>query len=86
MKAETKENKVTFGHLLIVLIGIIVPLIIWGTSVERSKDKVRTNSEDIRNLRFEYKDTKKTTNSKFDLIIEKLHGIELILKDKQDKL
>ena len=79
------KNQVTFGHLLALLIGIIIPIIIWGSNVERRFEQVIHNTEDIEVLKNDLKETSKTNQENFDKVFEYLHNIELELKDKKDR-
>jgi len=79
------KNQVTFGHVLTVLAIIVLPLLLWGINVEKRLEKVINNSEEIKLLKTELKDSKKSNQDNFDEVLEKLHNIELVLKDKKDR-
>ncbi len=71
-------KEVTFGNILAILASIIIPLIVWGVSVETRFSKVVENTEDVIELKFDTKENHKE-------VMAKLHEIDLKLKDKQDR-
>lgn len=79
------KTQVTFGHLVMVIIGIIIPVIIWGANVERRFEQVITNTEDVQEMKKEVRQLQATTNENYIKILEKLNDIELQLKDKKDR-
>lgn len=79
------KNQVTFTHILSILAIVILPLITWGISVEKRFEKVIVNSEEIEELKTEAEAVRMTEQEHFEVIIQKLHAIELSLKDKQDR-
>ncbi len=86
------KKQVTFGHILTILAIIIVPLFVWGVNVERRFEKVIVNSEDvkenksnIKNIQIQLSEKEVSDNANFILVLEKLHSIELQIKDKQDR-
>ena len=79
------RNQVTFGHLIALLIGIIIPVIIWGANVERRFEQVIHNTEDVKVLKAEVKEAAKISQKNHNEVMDGLHKIELQLKDKQDK-
>lgn len=71
---------------------IVIPLIIWGVAVEKRLEKVDYNYKEIQSLKIQVEivkqhidENKLANQSNFDKVLEKLHKIELSLKDKQDK-
>ena len=86
METQIKEKKgVTFAHILIVLGSIIIPLILWGINVENRFVQVNFNTKEIQRGQLNFREFKKETENSYLKILTKLHNIELILKDKQDK-
>lgn len=79
------KSQVNFSHLIAVMVGIIIPVIIWAVSVETRFAAVDSNTESIEILRIDLKEDSKSDNKNFDKILEKLQSIELSLKDKQDR-
>ena len=79
------KNQVTFGHLIALLVGIILPVIIWGANVERRFEQVIHNTQDIELLKKDLKEASNKNQENFDKVFEYLHNIELELKDKKDK-
>lgn len=79
------KNQVTFSHILAILAVLVIPLFIWGVNVEKRFEKTITNSEKIKVLKQDLKETKQSTEDKYDKILEKLQDIELQLKDKKDR-
>ena len=86
------RKQVTFGHILTILSIIIVPLFVWGVNVERRFEKVITNSEDvqqneasIKEIQTQLSKKEESDNANFILVLEKLHDIELQMKDKQNR-
>ncbi len=79
------KNQVTFGHILTVLAIIIIPLILWGINVENRFEQVNFNTKEIQKGRIDFKEYQKENENNYDLILDKLHSIELMLKDKKDR-
>lgn len=79
------KNQVTFGHLIALLVGIILPVIIWGANVERRFEQVIHNTKDIELLQKDLKEASDKNQENFNKVFEYLHNIELELKDKKDK-
>lgn len=79
------KNQVTFGHLVALLVGIVIPVIIWGANVERRFEQVIHNTTDIEMLQKELKEASDKNQENFNKVFEYLHNIELELKDKKDK-
>jgi hypothetical protein len=79
------KNGVNFSHLIAVIVGILIPVIIWGSSVETRFEGVNSNSEDIIILKLDLKESSKSNQSNFDKVLLKLHEIELSVKDKKDR-
>ena len=86
METQIKEKKgVTFAHILTVLAIIIIPLVIWGFNMEKQSLQINFNTKEIQRGRLDFREFKKETENSYLKILTKLHNIELILKDKQDK-
>jgi|TARA_R110000851_G_scaffold3153_1_gene12866 uncharacterized membrane protein len=79
------NTQVNFSHLIAVIIGILIPTVIWGVSVETRFEKVYSNSEDIVTLKEDLKELSKNNQINFDKVLVKLHDIDLSLKDKKDR-
>lgn len=79
------ESIVTFGQIIAVFSAIVIPLFIWGVSVEKTKEKVKDNAGAIETLKQEFKESNRTNQNNFDKVLSKLHSIELVLKDKKDR-
>lgn len=79
------KNQVTFSHILAVLSIIVIPLFVWGASVETRFGKVIDNTEDIEEVKKAVKSAENTEQEHFEALYDKLHVIELSLKDKQDR-
>ena len=79
------KNQVNFSHLIAVIVGILIPVGIWGVSVETRFEKMYNNSEDIVVLKSDLRELSKNNQNNFDKVLIKLHGIELSLKDKKDR-
>ena len=79
------KNQVNFSHLIAVIVGILIPVGIWGVSVETRFEKMYNNSEDIVVLKSDLRELSKNNQNNFDKVLVKLHGIELSLKDKKDR-
>lgn len=73
------------GTVIAILGVIVIPLIIWGVTVERRLEKVSYNHEEIKNMKNDIKANQETNQKNFDKVISHLQSIELQLKDKQDK-
>ena len=80
-----KEQQVTFGHILTILAVLIIPLVIWGATIESRFEQVKTNKESIKKL--EKEDTKNVDKAEINHkeIMELLHKIELKVENKLDK-
>ena len=79
------KNQVNFSHLIAVIIGILIPVIIWGVSVETRFSTVENNKESIKSIQYDLKEYSNTNNENFTKILEKLHTIELSVMAKKDR-
>jgi hypothetical protein len=79
------KNQVTFNHIIALFSVIVLPLIVWGVSVEKTKQTVAGNSVEITLLKTELKQSEKSNQENFDEVLEKLQDIQLQLKDKKDR-
>ena len=79
------KNQVNFSHLIAVIVGILIPVGIWGVSVETRFEKMYNNSEDIVVLKSDLREISKNNQKNFDKVLNKLHTIELSVKDKKDR-
>lgn len=79
------KNQVNFSHLIALIVGILMPVLIWGVSVENRLDKVYSNTDDIIVLKSDLRELSKNNQINFDKVLNKLHTIELSVKDKKDR-
>ncbi len=79
------KSQVNFGHLIAVVVGVLIPVLIWGVSVETRFSQVTTNTSTIGVMQEEIKELSKRNNENYIKILEKLQDIELELKDKKDR-
>ena len=79
------KNRVNFSHLIAIMVGILIPLIIWGVSVETRFTVVNNNKETINKIELDLREYSRTSDKNFAKILEKLHSIDLSLKDKKDR-
>ena len=79
------KNQVNFSHLIAVIVGILIPVGIWGVSVETRFEKMYNNSKDIVVLKSDLREISKNNQKNFDKVLNKLHTIELSVKDKKDR-
>lgn len=79
------KNQVNFGHLLALFVGILIPVIIWGVNVERRFEQVIDNATDVNNIKSRFDRKEASNQENFDKVMDKLHDIELQLKDKEDR-
>ena len=79
------KDQVNFSHLIAVIIGIVIPSLFWINSVEKFKDRVKSNESDIKVLKTDLKESSKNNQINFDKVLLKLHSIELSVKDKKDR-
>ncbi|MAF37137.1 hypothetical protein CL622_08555 [archaeon] len=79
------KNQVNFGHILSILAIVIIPLLIWGFSVEAMRKDVERNTNDITEIKSEAKEIKLQNTKNHNEVMDKLHEIELQLKDKKDR-
>ena len=79
------KNQVNFSHLIAVIVGILIPVGIWGVSVETRFEKTYNNSKDIVVLKLDLREISKNNQKNFDKVLNKLHTIELSVKDKKDR-
>ena len=80
-----KEQQVTFGHILTILAVLIIPLVIWGATIESRFEQVKTNKTNIEKLERVDTDSAIERKKNHEEVMDLLHRIELQLKDKQDK-
>ena len=74
-------NKVTFGHLLTVLAVILIPLLVWGVSIENRFEQVIDNTADIQ----EIKQTDKELETQMDKNHSEVMKVLLEIKVEQAK-
>ena len=79
------KNQVNFSHLIAVIVGILIPVGIWGVSVETRFEKMYNNSEDIVVLKSDLRELSKSNQINFDKVLIKLHSIDLKLENKKDR-
>ena len=80
------SKQVTVFQLIVVVLTVFVfPGLVWVNSVEKYKDKVEVNENDIKTLEKDLKDLSKSNQINFDKVLLKLHSIELSVKDKKDR-
>tara|TARA_R110000823_G_scaffold296572_1_gene416567 strand:+ start:354 stop:596 length:243 start_codon:yes stop_codon:yes gene_type:complete len=79
------KTQVNFTHLIALIIGILIPAVVWGVSVETRFEKVYNNTDDIVVLKGDLKELYKDNQINFDKVLVKLHDIDLSLKDKKDR-
>lgn len=79
------NKEVTFGNILALLAVIVIPLIIWGVSVEKRFEQVTTNNNNIVTITLDSKEDREKMQENHDEVIEELHLIKLELKDKADR-
>lgn len=79
------KTQVNFSHLIAVIVGILIPVIIWAVSVETRFTAVNQNTVSIETLKLDLKEDSKSDNKNFTKILDKLQSIELSLKDKKDR-
>jgi len=70
-------NKVTFGHLLTILAIILIPLLVWGVSIENRFEQVIDNTEDIKDLEKEDKSLEDTIDTNHIEIMKVLLEIQI---------
>ena len=78
------KNQVTFGHLLTVVSILIIPLLLWGVSVEKhmtnsvQRDKeILMLQREVEKMQTEARDYQRKSNNDYFNILEKLHSIDL---------
>lgn len=79
------RTPLTIGQFIAFLAFIVVPSIAWVINAERKHDQITENRKDITDIKIGFRNKIESDNRNFDLVIEKLHGIELQLKDKEDR-
>jgi len=86
------KTEVTFGRLLAIMSVLVLPLLGWGVSVEtrfestkEDKEDISENKKSIKDIKSKLEDKAKSDNANFVLVLEKLHDIELQVKDKKDR-
>ena len=86
------KTEVTFGRLLAIISVLVIPILVWGVSVETRFESTKENEEDIsenkksiKDIKSKLEDKAKSDNANFVLVLEKLHEIELQVKDKKDR-
>ena len=91
MENITKEP-VTFGNILTILGIIIIPLIIWGVSIERRFEIVIQNTKEIQSVKTRMGDLEtadkeniKKIEENYKQLYDILVDIRLELKDKLNR-
>lgn len=79
------NRQVTFGHILTILSVIVIPLLIWGVSIETRFKQVIQNSKDIEVVTFDLNQSHEKIEQNHLEIMLQLHNIELQLKDKKNR-
>ena len=79
------KNQVTFSHILAIISILVIPLIVWGVSVEKRLEMPLSNKEEIHYMKSDIKENQKLNQENFDKVLEKLNDIKLNLKDKLDR-
>lgn len=79
------NKEVTFGNILALLAVIVIPLIIWGVSVEKRFEQVTTNNNNIVTITLDSKEDREKMQENHEELIKELNLIKLELKDKQDR-
>lgn len=79
------KSQVNFSHLIAVVVGVLIPVIIWGVSVETRFGVVDNNRRSIESVKKDVKENRDNNQENFTKILEKLHGIELSLMGKEDR-
>ena len=74
-------NQVTFGHLLTILAVILIPLLVWGVSIENRFEQVIDNTADIK----EIKQTDKNLENKIEANQKEIMIVLLKIQVEQAK-
>ena len=79
------EKQVTFSHIIAILTGILIPILIWGVSVEKMREKVYDNAVEIYELKKAQIDLSKQIYINQLEIIERLNQIKLEVNGKENR-
>ena len=89
---EKMKNQVTFGHLLTIITGILIPFLVWMNNLEVKTQQIIHNKQEIEIVKAEVKEEREAREEieKSILILNtqilnKLHDIELKLENKQNR-
>lgn len=82
-------KQITLGHAISFIVGILIPILIWGVGVERSiaksRAEIENNKKEIEELKGNYKTLKITIDDNHKELINGIHSLDLKLKDKANR-
>ena len=77
------------GHVISLVIGIFIPIIVWGVYVERALEKTKiditNNRTDIDYLKISHEKLRDLIIDNHDETIRAIHAVDLKLKDKANR-
>lgn len=83
-----KQN-VTFGHILVLLSIVGIPLITWGVGVETRNERLneitRQNTQEIRSIKSDQRYNEEVIQNNHLEVMLLLKDIKIELKDKQNR-
>ncbi len=79
------KNTFTFGNAIALFSVLVIPLLLWGFKVEREQERSKSIEKIVLRIDQENREFRNKSNNDYINILEKLHNIELLLKDKQDR-
>lgn len=79
------KTPLTIGQFFAFLVFVLPTSIFWVINAEKQHDQIQYNENEISEIKQSLRIKSESDEKNFDLIIEKLHNIELGLKDKKDR-
>lgn len=81
----TLESNITLSGILQLLGVLIIPLVIWGMTIERRFEKVLDNSSELLKHERAIESIKKVNESNYKALFDIMVDIKLELKDKANR-
>ena len=79
------KEQVTFGNVLTILGILIIPLVIWGVSIEKRFETVLNNTKEIQYTKSRIQEIETSNNDNFKKLYDIMVDIKLELKDKRNR-
>ena len=83
------ERQMNLGHIIALVVGILIPLLVWGVYVERALEKTKVditnNKNEIIYLKTSHEKLRDLIINNHDETIRAIHKVDLKLKDKANR-